>query len=184
MEWIFIIILVLVVLVVLARFTKKTSGEIFGYKTRGPLFSKAERSFLGVLEQAITEEFRVLGKVRVADILSQEKGMNRCNWQKAFNKISAKHFDFVICNKADLSVMAVIELDDKSHNNQRRAARDEVLDKACESAGLIIVHFPAKHSYEVVAVRDTIIECLTFAESGEALNRLSQQDASKAGTPA
>jgi len=184
MEWILIIVVVVIALLVVAKIFRSSSKESYCYKMRGPLFTKAERSFFGVLEQAVTDDFRVLGKVRVADILSPEKGMNRSEWQIAFNMISAKHFDYVVCNKEDLSVAAVIELDDKSHNNQRNKARDEIIERACESAGLVLIRFPAKRAYEVTAVRNSIIERLARAEETETLNKTSQRDASKAGAPA
>jgi hypothetical protein len=34
--------------------------------------------------------------------------------KKAFNKISAKHFDFLLCDREELSVACAIELDDVS----------------------------------------------------------------------
>ena len=62
--------------------------------------SPAERSFLDVLSQAAGDEWRVFAKVRIADVLTPAKGMSRSRWQSAFNAISAKHFDFLLCDPA------------------------------------------------------------------------------------
>jgi hypothetical protein len=106
MEWLALLLFVVTVLIVLAlkltRQSEKSDG--YPYIMNQILFSPAERSFLRVLEQAIGDEYRVFGKVRVADVVSVKSMSNRNVWQQAFNRISAKHFDFVLCRKDDLTI--------------------------------------------------------------------------------
>lgn len=156
MEW--FILLALFVLVVLAILTKLRgdSTDEFSYEKNEPLFSPAERSFFGVLNQAVQEQAVVFGKVRVADVLRPPKGMGRSNWQKAFNRISSKHFDYVICTPDTLLVLAVIELDDKSHAKGKRAERDRFLDAACSSAELPLHRFKAAATYSISEVRNVL----------------------------
>ena len=155
MEW--LIFLALLVLVVLAVFAKKGgSKDEFLYEKNGPLFSPAERSFFGVLCQAVRDDAVVFGKVRVADVLGPSKGLGRSNWQKAFNRISSKHFDYVICSPDTLSVLAVIELDDKSHSNAKRADRDRFLESASSAAGLPLYRFKAAAKYNISEVRGVL----------------------------
>ncbi len=117
----------------------------------------AERSFYGVLQQAVGDHFLVFAKVRVADVLSPQKGMQRSDWQRAFNKISAKHFDFVLCTKDTLSVEAAIELDDKSHNKPNRVQRDNFLNQAATTAGLSLIRFPVQASYSVQSIKSEVL---------------------------
>jgi len=51
--------------------------------------------------------------------------------------------DFVVCNK-DSSIVAVIELDDATHQREDRQAADAKKDKALGSAGVQIVRWQAK----------------------------------------
>lgn len=95
----------------------------------------------------------IFGKVRVADILSPAKGQSRSNWQKAFNRISVKHFDFVICSPDTLYVQSVVELDDKSHAKGKRADRDRFIESACDSAGVTLHRVKAASAYNVAEVR-------------------------------
>jgi hypothetical protein len=113
--------------------------ESYPYVKKKLLFSPAERSFLGVLEQAVGEEYRVFAKVRVADIVEPRSGLGKSGWQKAFNRTSAKHFDFVLCTHSDLAVACAIELDDQSHQAQRRQERDAFLVRLCEAVSLPLV---------------------------------------------
>lgn len=139
--------LVLIVLAVLAK--QRGRAEDFSYKINEPFFSPAERSFFGVLNQAVNDKAVVFGKVRVADVLRPSRGMSKSKWRSAFNRISSKHFDYVMCYPDTLSVMAVIELDDKSHAKAKRAERDRFLNSACAGAGLPLHRFKAAGAYNV-----------------------------------
>jgi hypothetical protein len=127
------------------------------YTRRASLMSKAERSFYGVLAQAVGEEYRIFAKVRVADVLKPAKGMDKSQWRKAFNQINRKHFDFVLCERDDLRFVYAIELDDKSHDNDERKSRDRLIDKACKEAGLPLIHIRAARGYAPDALRHQIL---------------------------
>src|SRR5690606_25243251 len=123
-------VIVFVVFIVLAALKSKQggSGKIgFPYQPAKPLFSAAERSFLGVLDQAVGPEHRVFGKVRVADVAAVKPGLGNSARQGALNRIAYKHFDFLVCRSGDLSVVCAVELNDKSHTSQRAQARDDLL---------------------------------------------------------
>ena len=50
---------------------------MYGYSQRDALFSNAEITFLKALMKATEDKYLVFGKVRVADVLLPEKGLNR-----------------------------------------------------------------------------------------------------------
>ena len=161
MTWL-VIAFVLIVLVVLvaAVLARQPAGD-FPYSRQPTLFSPAERSFLGVLDQAVGEQYRIFGKVRVADVVSPRKGMKRPDWQRAFNRINAKHFDFILCDPKDLSVIAAIELDDSSHDSGRGQQRDDFLNRACEAADLPLIRVRASNTYNVADIKQQIQEAIT-----------------------
>lgn len=165
-------IVVLVVLGALVAIAKVViglmdKGAATPYQKEPTLFTPAERSFLGVLEQALGSEFRIMGKVRLADILKVRPGVTGGARQAAFNRIQGKHLDYVACDPGDLSIRFAVELDDKSHNKQDRQERDAFLDKAFAEAGLPIIRFAAKRAYSVQEVRDTIAARLNAPEPAE-----------------
>lgn len=155
-------ILILVVIVVLAAMAARMlpadpSGPPGDDYQRGTaLFTAAERSFLGVLEQALGGRYRVFGKVRIADVVSVKASRDRRAWQRAFNRISAKHFDFVLCDPGDLSVVAVIELDDASHRAKARQDRDTFVEALCSRIGLPLIRVPARAGYSIDEIRQRI----------------------------
>lgn len=129
----------------------------FPYSKRGSLFTSSERSFLSVLNTAVGDKVQIFGKVRVADVVSPNRGMDRGDWQRAFNKISAKHFDFVLCDKQDLSIICVVELNDSSHNRKARKSRDVFLTGVCKSASVPLVWVPVSSEYKVSEVRESFL---------------------------
>lgn len=158
---IFGIILVAALLALIwKKVTKARDG--YPYTKKDNLFSNAERSFFGVLEQAVGEESRVLGKVRLADVLGVQPMSDRKIWWRAFSRIKAKHVDFLLCDPATLSIQAAVELDDDSHAREKRKSRDAFLGKACEAAGLPLIRIPARNSYSVAETREKLSEVLNL----------------------
>lgn len=160
MIWLIFILLALFALVIAA---KKINGEqsvVYEYEKHPVLFSPAERSFLGVLDAEIGAEYRIFGKVRVADVLKAKSSGDKNRNRSAFNKIQSKHFDYIVCDKNDLSVLCVIELDDKSHNQRDRQELDVFLETACGSAQLTLLRFEAKKSYSVSEVSERVFQAI------------------------
>ena len=173
MRW---LLLVLVLLALVGFFLLKRRNrsqpegpEALPYVLGDALFTPAERSFLGVLDQAVGTDFRVFGTVRVADIVAVAKGTPKPLWQSAFNQISAKHFDFVLCRPNDLKPVCVIELNDQSHAKESRQGRDKFLERVCTAAGIPLVFFPAKSSYTLAEICASIANAMgAKAEPGVA----------------
>jgi Protein of unknown function (DUF2726) len=151
MTWLLIVLFIFFTIVIFAAIAKQQSGNAdgFPYQKSKSLFSPAERSFLGVLEQAVGSEHRVFGKVRIADVASVKSSGNRSTWQRAFNRISAKHFDFVICKASDLSVVCAVELDDKSHQQGKRKERDNFVSGVCQAISLPLLQISAQQAYSL-----------------------------------
>jgi hypothetical protein len=156
MNWLLLVLVVIAVVafVVLRRRNAPSSdgGESFPYVFGDGLFSPAERSFLEVLDQAVGNDFRVFGKVRVADVVAVAKGTPKSLWQRAFNRISAKHFDYLLCSPGDLKPLCAIELNDQSHTQDNRKGRDKFLEDVCTAAKFPLVFIPAQRSYTLPEV--------------------------------
>lgn len=135
------------------------------YQALPHLLSKAERSFFGVLVQAVGSSGTVFAKVRVADVISPRKGLGRAGWQRAFNAISAKHFDFVVCDPNTSAILLAVELDDSSHNTGRGQARDDLVNKACSSAGVPLLRVKAAPGYVLTEIRRQALALMAISPS-------------------
>lgn len=160
MNTLIFVVFILVAVGILAALKAKLPSKVEGlfFESRNPLFTPAERSFLGVLEQALDSRYRVFGKVRLGDIVKPGKGLSNSKRATAQNKINQKHVDFVVCSAANLAVVGVVELDDQSHGREDRAGRDVFVDQALAGAKIPVVRFSAKKGYAIQEVRAKLAE--------------------------
>jgi len=122
-----------------------------------PLFTPAEKNFMWVLDRALGGEYMVLGKVRIADVLRSQHGIDPKKAKRQFWQTSSKHLDFVIADKKTLDPVCVIELNDGSHERKDRKQRDIFVDEACRSAELPILWVKAERYYDEDKVRAVIL---------------------------
>lgn len=150
---IIVVILFIAIAIALAAFKAKAGNQETGikpdvYYLKKSLFTPAERSFLGVLETLDYEGIGIASKVRLADIFGIKKGLARGDRQRALNRITSKHVDFLFIQKSDRKPILGIELDDSSHEEEDRIARDSFVDAVFASAALPILHIQAKKAYD------------------------------------
>ena len=155
------IIIMAGVLILLTVAKGKRRSMDYPYQFSKYLLSQSERSFYGVLESAVGDTGLVFSKARVADVITPRKGLNRSDWTRAFNAISAKHFDFLICSTDDCSIKLAIELDDSSHGSGKREKRDDLVNRACQSAGLPLLRVKASKAYVMADIQRRIEEAIS-----------------------
>lgn len=161
MDTLLLAVIVIVGIAVFFVLVKAKGGSRdYPYQLSKYLLSKAERSFYGVLVQAVGDSAIVFSKVRVGDVITPMKGLNRSEWQRAFNAISSKHFDFIVCDPGDCSVLLAVELDDSSHGSSKARKRDSLVNGACQSAGLPLLRIKAAKSYVVAELQRQVEEAI------------------------
>jgi len=135
--------------------------QAFIFKRRPAVFSPSERLFLEVLELATGKDFRVLGKVRVSDLLTPQDGMSYGARTAALKTTERMHFDFVLCKPRDMTVLCVIELSDRTNKQKNQKARDSFLAEACHGAGLPLITFDARYAYSPSELSARIAEAIS-----------------------
>lgn len=165
----FVIIALFIIIVAIAIGLYLRSKRVINiglpYLREPELFTAAERSFLHVLETAVGNDYRIFAKVRVADVICLETGLSPRIKRIASNKIRSKHFDFILCNKSNLSVVCAIELDDRNHQKQNREEHDAFLASVCERVFLPLVRIPAKEGYPITHLRNSILAAIGIPDA-------------------
>ena len=117
-----------------------TDDKTYSYSPR-KLFTASEFAFFKALEPYATKNsLLIFPKIRIADIAQTNEIYKSREWQIAFNQISQKHVDFILCEKDSLKIKYIIELDDPSHNLPERQNRDTFVDNVMEQCGYKIFH--------------------------------------------
>ncbi len=156
----FLEVVVLIIALLVAAFLKAKQdankpSPVLPYVVQARLLTPTEERFHLVLAQAGGDRYLLACKPRMADILKTQPPN-----QSAFNKISAKHFDFVLCDKATTRPLLAVELDDPTHRRSSAQARDAVKDAACHAAQLPILRVPVQSEYDKAYLQKRIAETI------------------------
>lgn len=124
------------------------------YVAAEALLSAVELAFFSVLREALGNDYHLFAKVRLADIVNVQRGLSGQHYYRAFNRISAKHVDFVVCDPNTFRILGVIELDDRSHRSDNNQQRDEIKNKALAATAIPILRVPVRRAYSSAALRE------------------------------
>lgn len=78
---------------------------------------------------------------------------------KDFNKIKSKSIDFVITQE-NCKILLCIELDDNSHQKNKRIERDNFINKLFEDLEIKLLRIPVQNFYNMEELENKIKESL------------------------
>ena len=114
------------------------------------LFSDNERAFLSVLEQSLAPDYRILGKIRLSDVLRFQGRVDRETRDRALARIGDRKLDFLICTSGGLSISGAVELVDS------RRKGDQMLAKICDAVALPLIRIHSADSYDTRVIEDQV----------------------------
>ncbi|MGQ7245670.1 DUF2726 domain-containing protein [Salinicola sp. V024] len=133
------------------RPAKVTAAELIelgdAYVKKGRLLTESEQILFKVLQHKYGDTHYVFCQVRVVDVIQPNTALYKersREWMALFRQVSQWHFDFVICDNDSMGVVRVIELDDKTHSWKDRRKRDDLLNRCCHQAGLLLERLSVK----------------------------------------
>lgn len=104
---------------------------------KAPLTDSEVRLFILLMEAL--PDCVILAQVDMKAILE----VNKRKDPSSFNKVTQKSLDFVIC-RPDFSIVAAVELDDPSHDNDDARYRDAEKDRLMRDALIPLVRFDVR----------------------------------------
>lgn len=109
------------------------------------LLTKTEYSFYMKSRLALQEKnFYLYPKVRLEDFIEATgEGKEKLSLR---GRIKSRHIDFLVCDDK-LHIKAAIELDDKSHSNEKAQAADQFKNELFDSLKLPLVRIQVKQDY-------------------------------------
>jgi len=142
------------------------------YRRKEYFFTISEKAFFNLLKSIIGNNYLLLSKVRIADLI-YFPGNETSDFYHYFNKIKAKHVDFLICDNELMQPLFIIELDDVSHLREDRQERDKFVDQAFKSAGIPILHIKSAACYNQSEIAGYLSQYLPkLNKSSESLRSL------------
>lgn len=138
------------VLVLLKRRASSASDAPWPFYAKKPL-TQPEQVLYHRLVVAMPECI-VLAQVQLSRILGVKKGFNFHEWDNRINRMSV---NFVVC-LMDATIVAAVELDDKTHEKATRVQADAKKEKALSSAGVAVVRWQVSALPDENAIRQAL----------------------------
>jgi hypothetical protein len=144
---IILLVAILAFFVVMLQRREKSSLSKNLYRSK-PLLSANEKEFFIRLSQALPA-CHVLTQVALGALLQPNVRNNNKEYYRARGVFSQKIADYVICN-GNMDVLAVVELDDRTHRNDKDAKRDAMLVQA----GYKVIRWDSKNKPTAEQIRE------------------------------
>ena len=157
MELVSLLILVLVAVAtfIASKFTH--SGNPYPFTQKKALFTQVESAFLSLLEKAVGNDFKIVSRVKLVDILDFQPGIDSKSRRSALAKAQAKQLDYVLLDKTSLKIVGAIDLVNNASKNGHKAKKDWFVNGALESAGIPLIRIKVKAGYKPQEVRQAIL---------------------------
>lgn len=158
---IFFIILILVAVVLLKIylpeiFLEEEKKSVYNYKRKDFLMSRAEHEFFDILVGIVGNQYYIFPQIHLSTILDNK--VVGQNWRGAFRHIDEKSVDFVICDKAYIKPLLAIELDDRTHDQDKRKERDSEVERILNKAGLPLLRFGNHGHFDKEEIKKIVLE--------------------------
>jgi hypothetical protein len=113
--------------------------------------------FYWTLRRALQPDQSLSLKTRLADVLHCPPDL----WDAPHGRrLAQKHVDFVIYDWQTTAIVAVVELDDRSHARAERRQRDAFLSHALAEAEIALVRVKAAPRYDATVLQQQILNAI------------------------
>ena len=98
MELILFAMISLIVIVAMLASRLNDNSFPFPFDKKESLFTPAEKNFQNLLEQALGGKYRIINRVKLADLVTIRNGVSSRAGQAALTNAESKYLDFAICD--------------------------------------------------------------------------------------
>ncbi len=142
------------VLAVLWRKSPGGWGARIAPFTSRPLMTDNELEFFARLKKALPE-CTIFSQVAMSGILDVTLQKGDPAYWSARSQFDRKRIDYVVCTRGAERLIAVVELDDRSHDGKRD--EDAKRDAMLATAGIRTVRFPSSPRPDERQIRDRVL---------------------------
>ena len=153
------IILMMILIVVAIGAVKLNEPSLtFPFKKKTNLFTPVERSFLALIDEAVGNQFRIMCRVKLSDVVATRESANKKTSKNAYSRTSGRQLDFVLCAKDDMSPVIAIDLVHANQNGKDgyKRQRDWFVSGALDAARIPHVRIKVRSGYTAKDIRQCI----------------------------
>jgi hypothetical protein len=155
MELILFALVSLIVIVGVLASRLNDNSFPFPFDSKNSVFTPAEKNFQNLVEQAMGAKYRVINRVKLADIVTIRNGVSDRASQSAVNNAEGKYLDFVICDRNTMKLLGAIDLVD-TQGKGYKIKKDWFVSGALEAASIPHLRIKVKANYTLDEIRTCI----------------------------
>ena len=132
-------------------------------QVRNRFFQADERRLFDTMCDGLDHGYYIFPKVGIGDLVIgtsklSQRSLNLNQRTPAKASWQSEVMDFVICDKKDFSIVAVVELErfDNNESNRKNAARNILISQICDAMKVKLFHFDTRLDYDSSDVRRII----------------------------
>lgn len=152
MELILFAMISLIVIVAVLASRLNDNSFPFPFDRKSAIFTPAEKNFQNLVEQAMGPKFRILNRVKLADVVTVRNGVSNRASQTAVNNANNKYLDFIICERDSMRLLGAIDLVD-TQGRGYKVKKDWFVSGALEAAAIPHVRIKVKPNYTLDEIR-------------------------------
>ncbi|MFT4926533.1 MAG: hypothetical protein ACI8WB_002631 [Phenylobacterium sp.] len=157
MEIILVLITIFLIIIALIASRFIDNSNPYPFAKKQTLYSAPERAFYQLLEKAVGDEYKIMTRVKLIDIVETKDATPSKNRRAALMKANAKSVDFVLCDKKTLAISGAIDLINNSSKDGHRAKADWFVNGALEAASIPHIRIKIKAGYRVEDIRNCVM---------------------------
>ncbi len=133
---------------------------MYSYLRKRFLMNRNEYKFYKKLESAVGLEYKILPQVHFDELVTPTKDSGKRIF--SFRHINQKSIDFVVCDKTTLIPLVAIELDGKSHLQQKTKDNDFEKERILKEVNLPLLRFDNDDDIDIAGIRERIYETVNL----------------------
>jgi hypothetical protein len=155
MELILFAMISLIVIVAMLASRLNDNSFPFPFDRKTVIFTPAEKNFQHLVEQALGNKYRIVNRVKLADVVTIRNGVSTRAGQTASTNANNKYLDFVICDRDSMKMLGAIDLVD-TQGKGYKVKKDWFVSGALEAAAIPHIRIKVKANYTIDEIRACI----------------------------
>jgi len=156
MEWALVALAGLIVTIAVVASHFIDTSNPYPFKKKAQLFTSVERGFYALLDRAIGNDFQIINRVKLNDIIETKDSVKGRARRSASLKAGSKYIDYVLCDPKDFRIIAAVDLVNQTQGGHKSKA-DWFVTGALEAAGIPHIRIKVKAGYKVDEIRNGIL---------------------------
>ncbi len=134
---------------------KKTTTPTNKQYESKSLLTNYEKYFYDIISNEFSNMYYIMPQVNLASIVNKIK-----DFPTQYQNELYRNIDIGIFDKSNMTPLLLIEINDKTHNNKNRIARDHKVKEICDTANIPLITFYSnyanKKDYIIQRIKETL----------------------------